>query len=62
VGDTVVILRDWLGAVTPTVADGSDSSDTLRTTVITPVVLIWRRGGRPLVLGVVAGFVGVTPL
>jgi len=54
VGDTVVILATGLGAVTPTVADGSDSSDTLRTTVTTPVVLI---GG----VAAAVGFSGLSP-
>ena len=39
-GDTILLLCTGLGAVTPTVADGANSMDTLRTTVTNPTVYI----------------------
>ncbi len=62
VGDPLVILATGLGAVSPTVADGADSLDALRSTAATPVVLI---GGMPATVsfsGLSPQFVGVNQI
>ena len=61
-GDTIIILATGLGAVTPSIASGSDSSDTLRRTNTMPVVLV---GGIPALVqfsGLSPSFVGVNQL
>lgn len=40
VGDTLTVYANGLGAVTPGIANGANSSDATRTTVATPIVLI----------------------
>ena len=54
VGDTLIVYANGLGAVSPAVANGAASLDTLRRTNATPAVLI---GGRQAVLA----FSGLTP-
>lgn len=43
-GDTITILCTGLGAVTPSIADGTESSDQVRTAIATPTVTV---GGIP---------------
>ena len=58
-GDPLVILATGLGAVTPTVASGANSSDQLRTTVNTPTVLIGGQPAQLLFSGLSPSFTGV---
>ncbi len=61
-GDTIIVLATGLGAVSPAAKTGANSRDTLRTTSITPVVLI---GGVPAAVafsGLSPDFVGVNQL
>ena len=61
-GDTIVVLATGLGAVSPAVATGANSTDALRLTTATPVVLI---GGKPATVtfsGLSPQFVGVNQL
>jgi uncharacterized protein (TIGR03437 family) len=61
-GDSLVILATGLGAVTPTVADGANSLDTLRQTVNTPVVLIGGLTAEVQFSGLSPQFVGVNQI
>ena len=61
-GDTLVILATGLGAVTPTIADGANSLDTLRRTVNTPVVLIGGLTAEVQFSGLSPQFVGVNQI
>jgi uncharacterized protein (TIGR03437 family) len=61
-GDPLVILATGLGAVSPNVANGANSIDQLRNTVLTPAVLI---GGTPTPLlfsGLSPGYTGVNQI
>jgi uncharacterized protein (TIGR03437 family) len=58
-GDALIIYATGLGAVTPTVANGANSSDKLRNTVVTPVVLIGGIQAQVLFSGLTPQFTGV---
>jgi uncharacterized protein (TIGR03437 family) len=58
-GDPLVILATGLGAVTPTVANGANSIDQLRTTVNTPTILIGGQPAQLLFSGLSPSFTGV---
>ncbi len=61
-GDTILILGTGLGAVSPSIATGAASTDALRTTTVTPSVLV---GGTPAQVafsGLSPQFVGVNQL
>jgi len=58
----VIILATGLGAVTPPVANGANSTDALRTTVTTPVVLVGGVPAQVVFSGLSPGFVGVNQI
>lgn len=58
----LIILATGLGPVTPTVANGASSTDALRTTVTTPVVLIGGVQAQVLFSGLSPNFVGVNQI
>ena len=61
-GDTIIILATGLGAVSPAIATGAAASDALRTSSVTPAVLI---NGTPAAVafsGLSPQFVGVNQL
>ena len=60
-GDVLIIYADGLGAVTPSIQDGHASTDTTRTTVTTPVVMV---GGMPVqvLFSGLSTFVGVNQI
>src|ERR1051325_6134852 len=58
-GDTVIILATGLGPVTPTVASGAGSTDTLRTTTTTPTVMVGGVNATVQFSGLSPQFVGV---
>jgi uncharacterized protein (TIGR03437 family) len=62
IGDVLEILATGLGAVSPAVADGADTSDGLRQTAITPVVLIGSVQATVSFSGLAPQFVGVNQL
>ena len=64
VGDPggLIILATGLGPVTPTVANGADSTDALRTTVTTPVVLVGGVPAQVVFSGLSPNFVGVNQI
>jgi len=62
VGDTVIILATGLGLVTPAIASGTASSDTLRRTILTPTVLIGGTSAPVTFSGLSPQFVGVNQL
>jgi uncharacterized protein (TIGR03437 family) len=62
VGNTLTILATGLGLVTPAITDGAASSDQVRTTVVTPTVLV---SGFPALVtfsGLSPQFVGVNQI
>jgi uncharacterized protein (TIGR03437 family) len=58
-GDTVIILATGLGPVTPAVKDGANTTDALRTTTTTPVVMIGGVSATVAFSGLSPQFVGV---
>jgi uncharacterized protein (TIGR03437 family) len=58
-GDTIIILATGLGPVTPPLNSGANSTDTLRTTVTTPTVLIGGVSAPVAFSGLSPQFVGV---
>ncbi len=58
----LIILATGLGAVTPSVSDGANSTDALRTTVVTPVVLVGGVQQQVLFSGLSPQFVGVNQI
>ena len=58
-GDTIIILATGLGPVTPDINSGANSVDTLRTTVITPTVLVGGISASVAFSGLSPQFVGV---
>ena len=58
-GDALIILATGLGAVNPPVADGASSVDQLRTTLITPTVLVAGKSAQVLFSGLAPQFPGV---
>jgi uncharacterized protein (TIGR03437 family) len=61
-GDTIVILATGLGPVDSPVPNGANSSDRLRNTTTTPVVLIGGQQARVIFSGLSPQFVGVNQL
>lgn len=61
-GDPIVIFGTGLGAVKPSISDGAASSDTLRTAVNTPSVLIGGQPAQVLFAGLSPQFVGVNQI
>ena len=59
VGDAIVILATGLGAVTPSVPNGANSMDQLRTTVTTPNVFVGGQPAQLLFSGLSPSFTGV---
>ncbi len=58
-GDILVLLANGLGPVSPAVSDGAASSDTLRSTIKVPTVLIGGLPAKVLFSGLSPQFVGV---
>jgi uncharacterized protein (TIGR03437 family) len=58
-GDVLILYATGLGAVTPAVANGADSHDQLRTTTVTPVILIGGVQAQVLFSGLTPQFTGV---
>lgn len=58
-GDVLIIYATGLGAVTPTVANGANSADQLRRTVVTPTVMIGGIQAQVLFSGLTPQFTGV---
>lgn len=61
-GDALVIYATGMGAVTPGVANGANSLDTLRTTNVTPVVTIGGVPAQVLFSGLTPQFAGVNQI
>ncbi len=61
-GDIITIYATGLGVVSPAVADGSDSMDQLRNTVVTPTVLVGGVSAGVQFSGLAPQFVGVNQL
>ena len=61
-GDTIVLLCTGLGAVTPTIASGANSTDTLRTAVNTPQVMVGGQSATVAFAGLSPQFVGVNQI
>jgi uncharacterized protein (TIGR03437 family) len=62
VGNTLVILATGLGLVTPEIADGAASNDQVRTTVVTPTVLVCGAAALVTFSGLSPQFVGVNQI
>lgn len=64
IGDSggLIILATGLGAVTPSIDSGANATDTLRTTVTTPVVLVGGVAAQVLFSGLSPQFVGVNQI
>jgi uncharacterized protein (TIGR03437 family) len=60
-GDVLIIYADGLGAVTPSIQDGQASTDTVRNTVTTPVVMVGGMQVQVLFSGL-STFVGVNQI
>jgi uncharacterized protein (TIGR03437 family) len=61
-GDLLVLYVTGLGAVTPSGIDGTNSLDTLRSTVVTPVVMIGGVRAQVLFSGLSPQFTGVNQI
>lgn len=61
-GDIIIILATGLGPVTPPVNNGANSTDALRTTTTTPVVLVGGVSAPVLFSGLSPQFVGVNQI
>jgi uncharacterized protein (TIGR03437 family) len=61
-GDPLVIFATGLGAVSPSIDNGAASSDTLRTAINTPSVLIGGQPAQVLFAGLSPQFVGVNQI
>jgi uncharacterized protein (TIGR03437 family) len=61
-GDVLTVYATGLGAVTPSVQDGHDSSDQLRNTVVVPTVLVGNVPAQLLFSGLTTQFPGVYQL
>ena len=61
-GDILILYATGLGAVNPPVADGAASLDQLRTTVVTPTVLIGGQSAQVFFSGLTPQFPGVNQL
>jgi uncharacterized protein (TIGR03437 family) len=61
-GDAIIIYATGLGAVTPSVANGANSQDQLRTTVVTPTVLVGGVPAQVLFSGLTPQFTGVNQI
>jgi uncharacterized protein (TIGR03437 family) len=61
-GDVLVVYATGLGAVTPPVANGANSIDTLRRTNVTPVVTIGGVAAQVLFSGLTPQFTGVNQI
>ena len=61
-GDTLTVYANGLGAVTPSIANGANSSDASRATVTTPVVLIQGVNAQVTSSGLSAQFPGMNQL
>jgi uncharacterized protein (TIGR03437 family) len=61
-GDPLVILATGLGAVSPTPANGANSIDQLRNTVLTPTILIGGMQAQLLFSGLSPGFTGLNQI
>jgi uncharacterized protein (TIGR03437 family) len=58
-GDVLILYATGLGAVTPSVADGANSLDQIRNTVVTPTVMIGGVQAQVLFSGLTPQFTGV---
>lgn len=58
-GDTIIILATGLGPVTPSLNNGANSTDTLRTTTTTPLVMVGGVSAQVAFSGLSPQFVGV---
>jgi uncharacterized protein (TIGR03437 family) len=61
-GDVLTVYATGLGAVSPSVQDGFDSSDTLRNTVVVPTVLVGNVPAQLFFSGLTTQFPGVYQL
>jgi uncharacterized protein (TIGR03437 family) len=61
-GDAVIVYANGLGAVTPSLVDGQNSVDTLRSTTTVPVVLVGGQQAQVLFSGMTPQFPGVNQL
>ncbi len=61
-GDALILYANGVGPVSPSIASGVDSSDTLRTAVTPPVVLIGGVAAQVLFAGLSPQFAGVNQL